>query len=223
MNSSFKWPQMVLKRRWKSTVRISTLFELERCFQSLIWSVSSCTFSGWCSSRTLVQGTGPRTFSICLLYLNSADIAGPLQSMIMLSTSLGVGLAFLLCGSVSLNAGFHYVLVVLIFTIIHMYQHFSIPQMNVIFRFFTYGSFFWHKRVTERSGEELKGWTIIANTQVLFQKILTSAVKMKYKLSTLISLKVEKIWQSLTQSLASLSHSQRNSREQLIGHFPSKD
>jgi hypothetical protein len=90
--------------------------------------------------------------------------------MIMLSTSLGVGLAFLLCGSVSLNAGFHYVLVVLIFTIIHMYQHFSIPQMNVIFRFFTYGSFFWHKRVTERSGEELKGWTIIANTQVLFQK-----------------------------------------------------
>ncbi|CBY33548.1 unnamed protein product [Oikopleura dioica] len=72
-------------------------------------------------------------------------------SMIILSTSLGVGLAFLLCGSVSLNAGFHYVLVVLIFTIIHI--------------FFTYGSFFWHKRVTERSGEELKGWTIIANTQ----------------------------------------------------------
>ena len=74
--------------------------------------------------------TCPRNGSIFIypVYFFTPDIFGPVQSMIMLSTSLGVGLAFLLCGSVSLNAGFHYVLVVLIFTIIHMYQHFRFPR-----------------------------------------------------------------------------------------------
>ena len=38
-----------------------------------------------------------------------------------------------------------------------------------LFRGVTYGSFFWHKRVFARSGgEELRGWTIISNTQVSF-------------------------------------------------------
>ena len=41
--------------------------------------------------------------------------------MIMLSTALGVALAFLLGGTVSLQAGFSYVLVVFILTVIHMY------------------------------------------------------------------------------------------------------